>query len=203
MKDLQMIYDSMQKVQRMEEFRKELKENPLEISKFKNAILNNPDIGQKEQARMISQMDDFKKAGLLKDDVPLTYDQFKSQVPEGHYAMKLSVYKQLTAEQLRVAHSVRLSFYDDLGCGMTGKVRHYADEYGLKKSHGQNNDPAGSSMTRLNLKNQDDINTWNNAVDYYDKAMASWKLTKGTILKERGKTLKEWHPLPDEYKEMA
>ena len=202
MKDIDVLWEAMQKRKQKEAFAESLKENPLQESEYKSLILD-MDLEPTHSAKMFSQMAEYKKKGLVIDDIPLKYDEFVSKVNEETdgkvMPMKLSIYKQLSGDELKLAHSVKLAFYDDVGCGVQGKVQHYTDKYGLEKSYVGQEVPAGSRTMQLDLKDPENIKKFNQASRGYDTAMGEWEKKKTSILKHRGERYEAWHPLPEAY----
>ena len=193
---LEKLYELHQQKSKMNEFIDNLKKNPLQVSEYKQMIAGDTSLDGNEKIAMLGRVSEYKQRGLLKDDVKVTLSDFRKQVAEttpDKYVMPLSIYKQLDSEQMQVAHSVQLAWYDDLGGGINAKVNHYQDKYGLHKSGGG----AGVKMNNVDLRTEEGSRQWNEAKKYYDTAQKQWSEMKKEIIEGRGSKYKEWHPLPD------
>ena len=198
MKDLDALFDSMEKQKQKDNFIKELKENPLQSSQFKNLIMNNDTIESEDKARMISQIGEYKKQKLVIDDIPLTWEEHKVNVKENapdHMPIKLSMFKQLSGSDMAIATSVKLAFFDDVGGGQQSKITHYSANNGMDVSCGYGNNPSGVRIVEIDSKRTEDISIFNKAKKNYEDSMEQWQFRKKDILEGRGTKYQKWMKL--------
>ena len=188
------LFKLSQKQAKIDDFVANLKENPKQVTEYKNLVLNGG-LDPKETATMMADIPKLKEKGYVIDDIKLTWDEHKANTPKGHLPIKLSEYKQLSGDDFTLANSVKLCFYDDAG-GHSAEVTHYSANNGLDVSCGYNNKPSGTKIVQIDSKNPDDVAKFNKAQKSYENTMKKWESRKKDILDGRGSKYEEWFPLP-------
>ena len=188
------LFQIDQKQAKIDEYVANLKKNPKQVGEYKKLVLN-AGLDHQEAATMLADIPHMKEKGFLIDDIPITWKEHRENTPEGHLPIKLSTYKQLSGDDLSIANSVKLCFYDDVG-GHSAKVNHYSANNGLDVSCGYNNKPYGSRITQIDSNNPEDVKKFKEAEKNYTHAMEQWQFRKKDIMEGRGTTYKEWNPLP-------
>ena len=184
-----------------QEFTKKLKEKPFSVSQYRKYVMDSS-LDSKQKSKLLTgdKYIEFRKKGFIVDDVPETLLEYKTRMKTekpDHLTMPLSVWKQLDSQQMGIATSVKLNYFDDVGGGHQSKIIHYSDAYGLEKSYGKGNQPAGVRIERLDMSKPENVQKFKNAQDSYHKAMVQWRLLNNSIIKYRGDTLKKAFPLPE------
>ena len=133
------LFKLSQKQAKIDDFVANLKDNPKQVTEYKNLVLNG-NLDPKETATMMADIPKLKDKGYIIDDIQITWDEHKANTPKGHLAIPLSEYKQLSGDDFTLANSVKLCFYDDAG-GHSAEVTHYSANNGLDVSCGYNNKP--------------------------------------------------------------
>ena len=189
------LFKLTQQQAKIDDFLANLKKNPLPVTKYKNMVLN-AGLDPKETTSMIGDIPNLKEKGFIIDDIKATWEEHKANTPKGHIAVKNSTFKQLAGDDFQILSSVKFSIYDDIGGGHDSKVTHYSANNGLDVSCGRGAKPYSVNLVSIDGKNPDDVAKFNKAQKSYENTMKNWESRKKDILEGRGKTLKEWFPLP-------
>ena len=187
------LFKLSQQQAKIDDFVANLKENPKQVSQFKQQVVN-AGLDPLETTSILGEIPKLKEKGYIVDDIPLTWDEHKANTPKGHLPIKLSTYKQLSGDDFTLANSVKLCFYDDAG-GHSAEVTHYSANNGLDVSCGYNNKPQGCRIVQIDGKNPDDVAKFNKAQKSYDKMYKEWQPMKKDILKNRGTKYNEYMKL--------
>ena len=155
------------------EFQKQLKENPLQEHEYRS-LIEESNLEPKDKINYYNHIKGLKKADMLIDDIPETFEDFSSRMEKnGIVPIKSSVMKQMSKDEFTQLTSKRFQPFDDTG-GIKSHVTHYEyrSKRGLIEKTGE-----GISVRHIKTDNIDDIN---NAHKRYQSAK-----------KEIGKTLAE------------
>ena len=181
------LFKLTQKQAKIDEFVENLKKNPIQVTKFKNMVLNS-NLDSKETTSLLTDIPKLKEKGFLIDDIPVTWEEHKANVPKGHIAVKNSTFKQLDGDDFKILTSVKFSIYDDIGGGHESKVNHYSANNGMDVSCGYNNKPYSVNIIPIDGKNPEDVAKFNAAQKSYDKMYKDdWQPLKKEILKNGDK----------------
>jgi len=184
---IETLFKLTQQQAKIDDFLANLKENPKQVTEYKNLVLNGK-LEPKETATMIADIPHLKEKGFLIDDIKPTWEQHKANVPKGHIAVKNSTFKQLDGDDFKILTSVKFSIYDDIGGGHDSKVNHYSANNGMDVSCGYNNKPYSVNIIPIDGKNPEDVAKFNAAQKSYDKMYKDdWQPLKKEILKNGDK----------------
>ena len=145
------LFKLSQKQAKIDDFVANLKKNPKQVTEYKNLVLNG-NLDPKETATMMADIPQLKEKGYIIDDIPVTWEQHKANVPKGNIAVKNSTFKQLDGDDFKILTSVKFSIYDDIGGGHESKVNHYSANNGMDVSCGYNNKPYSVKINPIDTK---------------------------------------------------
>ena len=74
------LFKLSQKQAKIDDFLANLKENPKQVTEYKNLVLNGG-LEPKEAASMIADIPHMKEKGFLIDDIPVTWEEHKAKTP--------------------------------------------------------------------------------------------------------------------------
>ncbi len=129
-KSFSLFKKQFDKAQEIREFKKMLKENPIQEHELQQLILGS-DLEQDVKMQIWKQKDVLKKDGLVIDTIPPTFEQFsESAEKEGLYPIRASELKQASQGQFNVIKQVKFALFDDVG------GNNYVNHYRYKDTRG-------------------------------------------------------------------
>ena len=123
LKQLATLKNAFDRKKELDEFRKYLKENPIQESEYKS-LVETLNIDNKEKHIFYAHLSDLKRNGLAIDDIPEAFSDFVTRAEsEGFVPIKKSVMKQMSPDEFQQFSAKKFMQYDDLN----GKdqVQHY------------------------------------------------------------------------------
>ena len=188
------LYKAKQNHDKLVEFANELKKNPLQVSQYKNLIVNSGE-DPKIQQQMLSDLPKYQKQGLVIDDIKQSYNDFSShhiKEKTGKYPIPSSVYKNLNDDERSVCHLVDLAIYEDVS--VKSLVPAYRDKYGMQKSHGSKPN-SSARYEQVDLKTQEGVDLFNQGVKARTKAKEWFKINAPSMINGRGEKYNKYMPL--------
>lgn len=124
------LKNSFDRRKELKEFEQYLKDNPLQESEYRD-LIEDTNMDMKQKVDYLNQIQKLRKAKLIIDDIPETWEDFSSRMEEnGIVPIKASVMKQMNNDEFTQLTSKRFQQYDDMG-GTNKKVVHF--EYRSKR----------------------------------------------------------------------
>ena len=179
-------------------FANELKQNPIEMSKYKEMVVNSNLAGAVKH-KMLDNMSSMQQAGMLKDDAVQTWAEFISDTfnnHKGYYPLRASDLKQSDGELYEIHNSVKTRIYYDVP--RKSRVQHYSANHGTEHS----GKGCGVDVRPIDSNDPHDRKMFNEANERYHKSQERLKLNVKSILEGRksGK-YEKYAPLSDAIKE--
>ena len=176
----------------------ELKQNPMEFSKYKDMVVNS-NLDGKLKHKMLDNMSSLEQAGMLKADEVQTWADFVSDTyknHKGYFPMRMSDLKQSDGEFYDIYNSVKTRLYMDIP--RTSKVQHYSANNGTQHS----GKGIGVDVKAINSNAAHDRKMFNEANERYHKSQERLKLNVKSVLEGRksGK-YEKYAPLSQEIKD--
>ena len=192
MKDVDVLFDAMDRRKKRDDRIEAMKKSPMEASEFKNTIINDDAIDPQEKQKLIGQIGDFRRAGLIKDDVPKTYLEAKKELAETNpdqVLIRASMMKQMDKEEFDKLKTVQFQVYYDVA--PNAKIKHYSHSHGLEKS----GDGIAVTHEALPDVKGDNLRTWNDACKEFDATKKQIQYFLNEIDSNR-ENLKPYFPEP-------
>ena len=192
------LYKLKKKQDELESFAEELKENPIEISKYKQMVVNSDFAGDVKH-KMLDNIQSLQQAGMLKVDDVQTWEDFISDTfknHKGYYPLRASDLKQSDGELYEIHNSIKTRIYYDIP--RTSRVQHYSANHGTEHS----GKGCGVDVRPIDSNDPHDRKMFNEANERYHKSQERLKLNVKSILEGRksGK-YEKYAPLSEETKE--
>jgi hypothetical protein len=161
-KTLLMFIKKYNEAKAINEFKEDLKKNPLQESQLQQLILGS-DLDQNDKMAIWGEKDNLKKEGLIIDTIPQTFEEFsKLAEANGKYPIKASVYKQANQEQAKVLHQVELARFPDMNLQQPVSHYQYRDSRGFPQKTGEG--------IGVRYFDSNDENLVNQSIQKYEKA---------------------------------
>ena len=176
---------------RMEQEKKldTIKEAKLHKNKLEQMVINDTSLQGHEKQEYLLELKNLHKQGIIQDDYIEPFNEFvKRNESEGVYAIKKSVYKQMSKDDTDWFHTKRFALYDDMNGAE--KIVHYeykdVDGYMQKTGDGQS----------VVHHRTGDRNVVEKALESYGKARQEIEKIK-TDYEVRGKQFHNYFPAKD------